>query len=218
MKLSEYPWKGLVCRWKSDTFNYFFCILKTTQLSGLDCYQSIGFYLKKHRLMFLEKNWIKCHLMLSPESLNGKTHQAFCIFKYSHRDCFIQLKFILLIIKHLKEHRTKCNLKQHGRIRVHRHSYKLNAASKIVSDGGSRALNQQPILSQVIQLWSGGPTTVLLRKALNPRRGRRGAFRKTKTTHRSKCPQLWLWCSSVIGWNRTYLQQHACCRVCSDLD
>lgn len=132
MKLSEYPWKGLVCRWKSDTFNYFFCILKTTQLSGLDCYQSIGFYLKKHRLMFLETNWIKCHLMLSPESLNGKTHQAFCIFKYSHRDCFIQLKFILLIIKHLKEHRTKCNLKQHGRIRVHRHSYKLNAASKIV--------------------------------------------------------------------------------------
>lgn len=140
MKLSEYPWKGLVCRWKSDTFNYFFCILKTTQLSGLDCYQSIGFYLKKHRLMFLEKNWIKCHLMLSPESLNGKTRQAFCIFKYSHRDCFIQLKFILLIIKHLKEHRTKCNLKQHGRIRVHRHSYKLNAASKIVFRRGESSV------------------------------------------------------------------------------
>lgn len=42
-------------------------------------------------------------------------------------------------------------------------------ASKIVlGERGSWALNQQPILSQVIQLWNEGPRDVLLSKALNP--------------------------------------------------
>lgn len=80
---------------------------------------------------------------------------------------------------------------------------------------GSRALNQQPILSQVIQLWNGGPTDVLFSKALNPEVAQGGAYTKTKTTHSTYMShiRLWLWLPGTLEWQavryRMY-SQHAC--------
>lgn len=66
----------------------------------------------------------------------------------SHLQIFTQRSYSsveihLLIIKHFKEHRTKCNLKQND-ICVHCHSYKLNVASKNRCFGGEGESSVEP--------------------------------------------------------------------------
>lgn len=117
----------------------------------------------------------------------------------THRH-LISIEIHLLIIKHFEEHRTKCNLKQNDNICVHCHSYKLNVASKIVVLGekGNQALNQQPILSQVIQHWNGGPTDVLLSKALNPKMAPGAHLQKLEQRILPKCPTSSSGCDCLI--------------------
>lgn len=49
---------------------FFFCSQVIELYTGLDCSQIICLF-EKHRLMFLEENGIKCHLMLNATQLLG---------------------------------------------------------------------------------------------------------------------------------------------------